>query len=541
MRAKHPALPLQRTVKRARLYTVGEFYLVQPGEPKHDPPYRDYGICWNDKAARQTRRLGTGETDFEQAKDALKEHALKHGDGEHKDELILQSLERYYLAYACDLASAENVKNTIEYVARFWADKMVSQLDATAQKYFTTKLRGLGIADATIVRHLGVISPAISYAIQFKHLPKRLAFVYLEKRHWGARTHLVKRKSIAASKRGLSPEEWGRLFDSAMVLGRHYVRYLICAIATHGRPTAITELTGRQVNLEYRTVDLNQPGRVQSKKHRPVLPLAPTFAKWLVAWAVAPDERIITTQSGRPMRRHRFVERLIAHAQMPDCNPYTFRHAIASYLAGSGIDKWERKRFLGHTVVDGGPTDDYTHYDPRYLRHAAEAIECLFEAIAPHTAFNLLQVVLDDQGDPELLWNSQPVGFHEERAATRLCGTLPRVTTRGDTEGAGSGAPGTGTAHPPLTQTISLRLDASESPTVVRTWEARGRGDLGGSLLSMKTTYFPEKSSMLMRGAGAERRHVQDEERVSNTTVTSIKTETESACCVDASLLDVIS
>jgi integrase len=459
--------------KRARLYSVGDYWLVPPGVPKHDPPYRDYGICWHDAAARQTRRLGTGETDLEDAKDAIKNHALTHGDGTHKDELVLQSLERYYLAYASKLPCAKNVKQTIDYVAQFWPTVMVSQADAGAQKALVANLRNLGMSDSTIARHFSMIVPAISYAIQFKHLPASLEFIRLAKRHWGMRTQPVKRKSISATKRQLSPQEWGRLFDTAMVRGEHCLRYLICAIATHARPSANVQLTGIQIDLEHETVDLNQPGRVQSKKRRPIVPMAPTFAKWLRAWDVPPNERVMLSKRGRPLRGHRFVERLIADAQVPDCTAYTFRHAVASWLAGAGIDKWERKAFLGHAVIDGGSTDDYTHYDPRYLRNAAMAIERLFEAIAEHTRFNLLRRVVEDQGDPAVLWESLPVGFCGDRAATRLHGAasqapVPEAAVGGDTEGAGSRVPRTGTAHPPLTQTISL------SYTPAAAWELRG-------------------------------------------------------------------
>lgn len=416
----------KRTQDAGKLYPVGDFWLVPP-----DAKYKDYGIKWYDSAARQTRRLGTGTTDLDEAKFKIKEHALRHGDGQHKDELVLQSLERYYEAYGRNLPSAEAIEQAIGFVAEHWSDVMVTAVDATAQKALVFKLRRHGLADSTISCHIARIFTAIRYAVQFKNLPAAIMPTRLHRRFWGVRMEPVTRKSSKPSKRQLSPEEWGRIFDAAVEADyEHGLRYMITAIGTHARPAALRQLTGKQIDLEREIVDLNPPGREQNKKRRPIVPMAPTLQKWMAHWATQPGAHVIT-QNGLPLANVDSIAWLIERSKVPNCTPYTFRHSVASWLAAEGIEKWERKCFLGHSVIDGGATDDYTHYDPRYLRNAAAAIERLFEAIAQHTAFNLLRVALGDQGAPSGLWDTVPAAFLGHHDGTKLLPEPPyRVPPR---------------------------------------------------------------------------------------------------------------
>lgn len=489
MRAKHPALPLKR--KPERLYTVGDFWLVPPGEP--DARYADYGICWYDRPARQTRRLGTGKTDFAEAKDVINEHALTHGDGEHKDELLLQTLERYYLAYAIDLPTeGKGVQQTIKFVAKYAPAAMVSGIDAPWQKKFVKDLRDYGLAEDSITRYLTNVFAAIAYALQFKHLKLKAKPVRLSKKHWGPRTQARIRQSTQPSRRNLSPEEWGQLFDAAMDKGEHCVRYLITAIATHGRPSAIRTLTGQQFDFAHGTVDLNPPGREQNDKRRAIIPMAPTCLAWAKSWQVAPQALVISDSGGAPMRSLKPIRTLIARAKMPNCIPYTFRHAVASWLATQGVDRWERKVFLGHLVIDGGSTDDYTHYEPQYLRSAAAAIERLFEAIAPHTRFNLLRKVIEEQGEPDALWSSVPVALYGAcAAATHLLLARPEGAAVSAAEPPGGATPAGGGPTPnhpaksSLTRSPAVHTSVSPGTSGTVAWELRRKE--GGDSVEIQT------------------------------------------------------
>ena len=62
-------------------------------------------------------------------------------------------------------------------------------------------------------------------------------------------------------------------------------RYVVCALNTWARPAAILSLhVPTQVDFEAGSVRLNPPGRKQTKKVRPTIPLTANFAAWLKHW-----------------------------------------------------------------------------------------------------------------------------------------------------------------------------------------------------------------------------------------------------------------
>ena len=67
----------------------------------------------------------------------------------------------------------------------------------------------------------------------------------------------------------------------------HVRVFLALAIGTAARPEAILQLNRFQCDLERGTINLNPPGRVQTKKRRPILPMP----DWLRPWVEAAEGR----------------------------------------------------------------------------------------------------------------------------------------------------------------------------------------------------------------------------------------------------------
>ncbi len=138
-------------------------------------------------------------------------------------------------------------------------------------------------------------------------------------------------------------------------------------------------------------------GREQNSKYHARIAVAPILGQWLTAWEPLSASGHYLAHRGQPIESKNFFKRYIADSGIPDCVPYTLRHTVASWLSGHGVPKWERSRFMGHSRPDGNTTDTYSHYDPVYLRAAANAIQKLFEAIAPYTQVDLLRHTWEDQ------------------------------------------------------------------------------------------------------------------------------------------------
>jgi integrase len=374
----------------------GAFCLLPPYDR-----YTSYRIEWYDKTKRRIVGLSTGTTDLQTAQKAFYQHCLNNTPGAAteevvKDEPAAQAMSRYYLKHAANLPSAGTALAAMNSANESFKDKLVSQVDADAQLIWVTSMRAQGIADNTITRWLGVVFAAFNYAVTFKHISQKSVPARLNKRHWGVRTVRRKRISGDASRRELTPQELGRLCDTAAT-SRNAFRYFVSALGSGGRPIALVNLTTAQFNAAHRVLDLKPVGREQNDKYHPRIAVAPIFAQHLAEWGAVTDAGHYMGHRGAIIESKNFFKKYIHRSGVTDCCPYTLRHTVASWLAGHGVPKWERNQFMGHQRPDGNTSDDYSHCDPKYMAHCAAAIQLLFEAVAQHTRVDLMKHQWEDQ------------------------------------------------------------------------------------------------------------------------------------------------
>ena len=157
-------------------------------------------------------------------------------------------------------------------------------------------------------------------------------------------------------------------------------RYVVCALNTWARPAAILSLhVLTQVDFEACSVRLNPPGRKQTKKVRPTIPLTENLAAWLRHW-----------NSDRPIHRNGMALKSVkkafkAHALelgMPKFTPYTLRHFMATNIRridGCNVSREQRQEWLGHKPQD--TTSWYEHFDLEWLREAKTGTDRIMEKL----------------------------------------------------------------------------------------------------------------------------------------------------------------
>jgi integrase len=77
------------------------------------------------------------------------------------------------------------------------------------------------------------------------------------------------RRHVQPKGRPLKLDELAALLDAPMP--EHLFLFCLLALSTLSRPAALLELTPEQYDQEDGIVDLNPPGREQTKKHRPMV------------------------------------------------------------------------------------------------------------------------------------------------------------------------------------------------------------------------------------------------------------------------------
>lgn len=155
---------------------------------------------------------------------------------------------------------------------------------------------------------------------------------------------------------------------------------LVILLGTAARPSAALELTRRQCDLENGLIDLNPPGRLQTDKRRPVIPMC----RVLRTWIEAADDGPLAHYLGRPIEYpYQTWRRVRRAARLPEeFTPGCLRHTVASMLRRQGVPPAQIAGFLGHSLPDFRTTERYAKYDPRFMAETVEALDRFFDGIA---------------------------------------------------------------------------------------------------------------------------------------------------------------
>jgi integrase len=339
-----------------RLGQIGEYWLSQrPGSDR-------WCRTWFDASTRQTRRASLGTGDLEEAKLALWEWYAKHGrvsKQEAADTPLELVLVRYYQRHAEGLASAEMARIALAYWSDFWAGAMVTEVTAARQREFIAWLQGQRkppLADGYIKRILTVGKAALTMA----HKEGEIT----------AAPYIIPGQDAPPRELVLTLGQSKSLWAAAKK--PHERMFLALAYGTMSRPEAILEIHKGFADFGRRLLTTNPPGRRQTKKYRPVVPIG----DFLLPWLEQAEDGPLVTWHGKAIDSFKTAwRRMRKEAKLPmEAVPKTIRHTMATELRAADVPEAEIQGFLGHRAY-GGKTEIYAKYRPDYLGKAVAAID----------------------------------------------------------------------------------------------------------------------------------------------------------------------
>jgi integrase len=264
------------------------------------------------------------------------------------------------LAYIADreaegIASTARQRDAWKAMKAFWNDVEPHLVDREmAQSY--AKRRGR--AAATIRYELGMLSVALRWAVDKEIITKAPPV-------W--RPEPPERKV-----RHLTRAEFERWF--AQVKAPHARLYVELGLATMARPTAILELTWDRVDFERGTVDLNPPGRRQTRKRRPVVPLNDDALEALREAYTGRQSQFVVERGAAQVKSIKKAFQAASQRSGIHVTPYTLRHTGAVWAAEAGVSMAELAQFMGHD--DSATTEKhYARFSPGHLRRVATAVQ----------------------------------------------------------------------------------------------------------------------------------------------------------------------
>lgn len=342
---------MPRYRKPERLFTIGDHWIERVA---NSPSY--YRATY-DKAARQVRRRTLETEDFEEAKDRLIEWwTLNHRprDAEPERVEIVTVLLQYYDDHGQHVHDPARIRLAITHLSDYFRGLSISDLTAGAQKAYGRHREAQGVTAGTWGRELSVARAACRWAARegmVKHVPE------FEKLSKGR-----------GRERILGSDEFRDLLRASEA---HCRMAILCMAHTCGRPSAVLDLTVFQCDRERRLINLNPPGRQQTKKHRPIVPMTDGFLRlldetegpYLVQWR---GRRVASIKKAFARARERA-------GLSADVIPYTIRHTMRTEMARQGVPDSEADAFMGHAKPGTGGL--YTHMRPDYLVNAVRVID----------------------------------------------------------------------------------------------------------------------------------------------------------------------
>lgn len=172
--------------------------------------------------------------------------------------------------------------------------------------------------------------------------------------------------------RYITKAELTKLLD---VIETPHVRlYVILAVTTGARMSALLDLTWDRVDLVRGTVDFRPAGRHQTNKRRTIVPLN-ARARHAIEEARrgAMTDYVIEYAGAQIKNVRKAIVAAGQRAKLP-VSPHVFRHTAGVWMAEADVPMQKIAQYLGHTSTRVTERT-YARYSPSYMRDASSALE----------------------------------------------------------------------------------------------------------------------------------------------------------------------
>lgn len=289
---------------------------------------------------------------------------------------IAEMLTDWLESHAAAKISAARSAQAAEILLKFWGDDTVADITPERQTGYIAWRRETGkscksgqiLSNTTIRLEIATLRAACKWAAKHQKLTHAPEFILPEK--------------CESRDRWLTPAEAQMLLTECR---EPYLKLFVqLALYTGSRKQAILDLRWLQVDFDRDLIRLNPPGRTQTSKRRPPVPIAtPLRAALIAAKATANTPWVIELT---PQQADRIKAPALAplgdikkgfalacrRAGLTDVTPHTLRHTCGSWLAQAGVPMTEIAVWLGHSHTR--TTELYAHLSPEHLRGAAAAL-----------------------------------------------------------------------------------------------------------------------------------------------------------------------
>jgi len=259
------------------------------------------------------------------------------------------------------IASIDRRRNAWKAMKGFWAGVDPNLIDPQmCRQYRETR----AVSDTTVRLELSLLATALGMVVADRSIEAITAKPPMWLPSAGER-----------KTRHLTVRQFKKLL--AGTVAPHARLYMSLGVFTMARPSAIFELKWAQVDFIRNLIDLNPPGRRQTAKKRPVVPMPPELREEMEAAFKARTCEYVVERGGKPIASIKKAFQAAGERSGVHATPYTLRHTGAVWSAEQGTPMAELAQLMGHDD-DRTTQRHYAKFSPDYLRGASNAISDAF-------------------------------------------------------------------------------------------------------------------------------------------------------------------
>ena len=316
-----------------------------------------YYAAWRENGIVRRQALRTKDRSV--AEQALKSFALQYEIANRPDNITVEYVWTGYWKSLGVKPAAATMRYEGKAVLPFFGNMAADAITEEDCRAYRASRLAAGRKDGTIWTELGRLRSALKWA---------------EKRDLIGREPAIERPPIQPPRDLRLTREQAKAFLAACQMP-HVQLFVILAVTTGARMGALLGLTWDRVDFEGGTIDLNDPTRAQTKKHRPRVPMNATARAALSEAREGAQTRYVIEWSGKPVKSvKKGLEAAGRRSGLPWVTAHVFRHSAASWMAQNGVNLGKIAEMLGH--ADSRTTERvYKRFTPDFLRDAANALE----------------------------------------------------------------------------------------------------------------------------------------------------------------------
>ena len=171
--------------------------------------------------------------------------------------------------------------------------------------------------------------------------------------------------------RFLTKEEVAKLLSH--IATPHVRLFVILAVTTGARMSAILDLTWDRADIERGTIDYRPAGRHRTNKRRTVVPFNDRAREALVEAREGALTSFVVEHAGERIASVKKAIRSAAIRSGVPCSPHVFRHTSGVWMAEADVPMQKIAQYLGHTSMRVTEAT-YARYSPSFIRDASAAL-----------------------------------------------------------------------------------------------------------------------------------------------------------------------